>query len=32
MARFSVADSLITNSKSTLSFLKNQIEVWNKSS
>jgi flagellar hook-associated protein 2 len=32
MKRFSVADGLITNSKSTLSFLTNQIAAWNKSS
>lgn len=32
MARFSVADSLITSSKSTLNFLTNQIAAWNKSS
>jgi len=31
-ARFSVADSLITSSKSTLSFLNSQIAAWNKSS
>ncbi|MBW8753409.1 MAG: flagellar filament capping protein FliD [Sphingomonadales bacterium] len=31
MARFSVADGLITSSKSTLSFLNNQIAAWNKS-
>ena len=31
MARFSVADGLITSSKSTLSFLTNQIAQWNKS-
>jgi flagellar hook-associated protein 2 len=32
MARFTTADSLITSSKSTLSFLNNQIAAWNKSS
>jgi flagellar hook-associated protein 2 len=31
MARFTVADSAITSSKSTLSFLTNQIAAWNKS-
>jgi flagellar hook-associated protein 2 len=31
MTRFSVADSLITSSKATLSFLTNQIAAWNKS-
>jgi flagellar hook-associated protein 2 len=32
MTRFTTADSLITSSKSTLSFLTNQIAAWNKSS
>jgi flagellar hook-associated protein 2 len=32
MSRFSVADGLITSSKSTLSFLTNQIAQWNKGS
>jgi flagellar hook-associated protein 2 len=31
MARFTTADSMITSSKSTLSFLNNQIAAWNKS-
>jgi flagellar hook-associated protein 2 len=31
VARFSAADTRVGASKSTLSFLKNQIEVWNNS-
>jgi flagellar hook-associated protein 2 len=31
MTRFTTADSMITSSKSTLSFLTNQIAAWNKS-
>lgn len=32
VARFAVTDSRVGESKSTLSFLKNQIDAWNKSS
>ncbi|MFA7604415.1 MAG: flagellar filament capping protein FliD [Novosphingobium sp.] len=31
IARFSAADSIVSSSKSTLSFLKNQIAAWNSS-
>lgn len=32
IARFSAADSIVSSSKSTLSFLKNQVAAWNNSS